>query len=116
MEKIKVLISWSGDNYAAGTGKINGLTMATNKTLKGVEEAFEFHVENSVADGDELPAYIVEGSYEFDFELQASALLHKLDGIVSRAVLARVTEINQRQLGHYLQGRRKPRPKTYKRK
>jgi predicted RNase H-like HicB family nuclease len=116
MEKIKVSISWSGDNYAAGTGEINGLVMATNKTLEGVKrafkEAFEFHIEGSVADGDELPGYITNGNYELDFELQVSALLHKLDGIVTRAALARVTGIDQRQLGHYIQGRREPRPKT----
>ncbi len=118
MEKIKIFISWSGDNYAAGTGEINGMVMATNKTLEGVKEsftgAFEFHVESSLADGDELPAYIIEGNYELDFELKVSALLHKLDGIVTRAALARVTGIDQRQLGHYLQGHREPRPKTCK--
>ncbi len=118
MEKIKIFISWSGDNYAAGTGEINGMVMATNKTLEGVKEsfrgAFEFHVESSLADGDELPADIIEGNYALDFELKVSALLHKLDGIVTRAALARVTGIDQRQLGHYLQGHREPRPKTYK--
>jgi len=118
MEKIKILISWSGDNYAAGTGEINGMVMATNKSLEGVKDsfkgAFEFHVESSLADGDELPAYIVEGNYELNYELQISALLHKLDGVITRAALARVTGIDQRQLGHYLQGRREPRPKTCK--
>jgi len=118
MEKIKVFISWSGDNYAAGTGEINGIIMATDKTLDGVKEsfkgAFEFHVESALADGDELPAYIVEGNYELDYELQVSALLYKLDGIITRAALARVTGIDQRQLGHYIQGRREPRPKTCK--
>lgn len=116
MEKIKVSISWSGDNYAAGTGEINGVVLTTNKTLEGVKEAFkealEFHIEGSVADCDELPGYITSGNYELDFELNVSALLHKLDGIVTRAALARVTGIDQRQLGHYIQGRREPRPKT----
>ena len=116
MEKIKVFLSWSGDNYAAGSGEINGVVVATGKTLEGVKnafkESFEFHVESSVADGDALPTYLVDGNYELDFELQVSALLHKLDGIITRAALARVTGIDQRQLGHYIQGIREPRPKT----
>jgi hypothetical protein len=116
MEKIKVFLSWSGDNYAAGTGKINGVVIATDKTLEGVKnafkESFELHVESSVADGDTLPDYILDGNYELDFELQVSALLHKLDGIITRAALARVTGIDQRQLGHYIQGIREPRPLT----
>lgn len=116
MEIIKVSISWSGDNYVAGTGEINGVVMATNKTLEGVKKAFkealEFHIETSVADGDKLPKYLVAKNYELDFELKVSALLHKLDGIVTRAALERVTGIDQRQLGHYIQGRREPRPKT----
>ncbi len=116
MKEVKVLISWSGDNYAAGSGEVNGIVMVTHKTLVGVKEAFrqafQFHVENSVADGDELPDYIIEGNYELDFELQVSALLHKLDGIITRAALSRVTGIDQRQLGHYIQGRREPRQKT----
>ena len=32
------------------------------------------------------------------------------DGILTRAALAKVTGINQRQLGHYAQGIRTPRP------
>ena len=100
----------------AGTGEINGVVMATNKTLEGVKKAFkealEFHVETSVADGDILPKYIVAKNYELDFELKVSALLHKLDGIVTRAALERVTGIDQRQLGHYIQGRKEPRLKT----
>jgi hypothetical protein len=68
MVRIKVLISWSGDNYSARTGEVNGIVMVTEKTLKGVKNAF-------------------------------------------RAALTRVTGIDQRQLGHYIQGRHEPRSK-----
>ncbi|NCA84966.1 MAG: XRE family transcriptional regulator [Clostridia bacterium] len=116
MGKIKVFVSWSGNNYVAGTGEINGVVVTTHRTLEGVKnafkESFEFHVDSSLADGDKLPDYIADRTYELDFELQVSALLHKLDGIVTRAALARVTGIDQRQLGHYIQGIREPRPKT----
>jgi predicted RNase H-like HicB family nuclease len=76
MKHIKVMIEWSGDNFSAGTGKINGAVMATGKTpeqvKKNFEDAFDFHIKNSLKDGDTLPAYIIKKQYQFDFELGAS--------------------------------------------
>lgn len=116
MKKIKVQIEWSGENFAAATGEINGLVFATDKNIdkvkKEFESAFKFHIEGSLKDGDELPAYIVSGDYEFDYELQVSAILKELDGVVTRKAISRVTEINEKQLGHYLQGKKKARPET----
>ena len=116
MEKIKIDISWSGDNYCAGTGNINGAVIVTNKTLSGVKmdfaEALQFHIDGSIEDGDELPDFIKNKDFELDFNLQVSALLHKLDGVITRAALSRATGINERQLGHYIQGKKEPRPET----
>jgi predicted RNase H-like HicB family nuclease len=114
MEKIEVLISWSGDNYTIGTGLIAGAVFATGKTIEDAksefESAFEFHVEGCIADGDELPGFVKNREYEFDYVMQISAILHHFDGILTRAALARVTGINQRQLGHYATGKTTPRP------
>jgi len=38
MKKIKVLVEWSGDNFSAGTGEINGMVFATGKSLDDVKE------------------------------------------------------------------------------
>jgi hypothetical protein len=114
MEKIKVTISWSGDNYAAISTDVNGVVIVTNKNLEGVkrdfESTFKFHVKSAVADGDNIPENIKKGKYLFDYEFHISAILHDLDGLVTRAALSRVTGINERQLGHYLSGFRNPRP------
>ncbi len=114
MKKIKVLVEWSGDNFSAGTGEINGMVFATGKSLDDVkqkfEDAFQFHIEASLKDGDKLPAYVVKNNYKFDYELQASAMLHLADGLLTRSALSRVTGINEKQLSHYLTGHRKPRP------
>jgi len=114
MQKIDVTISWSGNNYCAGTGNVNGVVIVTHKTLVGVKSAFvdsfKFHIDGSIADGDKLPEYIVDGDYEFDYKMEVSALLHSLDGIITRSAIARVTGINERQLGHYASGLRNPRP------
>lgn len=113
MKKIEVLVEWSGDNFSAGTGAINGTVFATGKTLEDVKkkfvDAFKFHIDGSLTDGDKLPSYIVKGRYEVDFVLQASAMLHLADGLITRSALSRVTGINEKQLSHYLTGHRKPR-------
>jgi hypothetical protein len=116
MEKIKVIISWSGDNYCADavSDNINGVVLASSSTFEGVKKEFEsalkFHVEGCLADGDVLPKWLQAGDYELEYVMEVSALLHRLDGILTRSALARVSGINERQLGHYASGVRHPRP------
>lgn len=114
MEKIQVTIDYAEKNYSAGTGEVNGIVLVTGKSIDDVKKefksAFAFHVEGSLADGDELPQWLVEGNYEFDYQLSISALLQHYGSIITRSALSRVTGINERQLGHYATGHRKPRP------
>ena len=111
MHKFKVQISWL-DNYGAGSNEIAGC-VATHKNLEGVKKAFTeslgWHLEAMKADGDEIPESL-QGDYELEFEMNIRALLHYFDGILTRSALARVTGINERQLGHYTTGHRNPRP------
>ena len=115
-KKVNVLISWSGNNYCAtsvGTD-INGVVIVTNKSLQGVKDAFceslEFHVEGMLHYGDDIHECLENKDYEINFTFDISALLHSLDGILSRSAISRVTGINERQLGHYASGHRRPRP------
>jgi hypothetical protein len=91
--------------------------VATHKTLEGVKQAYiealEFHLEGLHADGDEIPA-IMQGKYRLDFVLNVRALLHYFEGVLTRSALSRVSGINERQLGHYITGHRKPRPEQRK--
>ena len=116
MEKIKVKIGWSGDNYAALIENINGIVIATHKTFEGIKKeiksALEFHIEGLLEDGDTVPDFVRDNNYELDFELQTSAILKRLDGIVTRSALSKATKINERQLGHYIQGKREAREGT----
>jgi len=108
-KQINILISWSGDNYSAGTNDLDGVVMATSKNYAGIkkefESAFAFHLE----DGDSID------NYKLNYELQTSALLRKLDGVLTRSALSRVTGINEQQLSHYITGHRNPREKQRKR-
>ena len=116
MEKINVSISWSGNNYGASAQGdcLNGIVVAKHKTLEGVKKAFEsalqFHIEGCLQDGDILPDWLVSGKYVLDYVLSISALLHSLDGLLTRSAVARVSGINERQIGHYASGHKTPRP------
>ena len=116
MEKIKVQVSWM-DNYGACSDDVSGC-VATHKTLEGVKKAYTeslvWHLEAMRKDGDEIPK-VLRGDYELEFELNTQALLHYFEGVLSRSALARVTGINERQLGHYATGHRNPRPAQRKR-
>jgi len=115
MEKFRVSISWSGNNYCAEShgDALNGIIACTHKTLKGVKTAFQsslqFHIEGCLQDGDLLPEWLILGQYELEYILEISALLHSLDGILTRSAIARVSGINERQIGHYATGIRTPR-------
>jgi predicted RNase H-like HicB family nuclease len=117
MEKVKILVGWAENNYSACTedyGNLNGTIVSTNKTFEGLKKEFEsalrFHIEGCLADGDTLPEWLVSGQYELDYSLETSALLHRMDGILTRSAIARATGINERQIGHYASGFRNPRP------
>ena len=111
MQKIKVEIGWL-DNYGAGSEEVPGC-VATHKTLEGVMKAYteslSLHMEAIQADGDAIPE-LLQGAYKLEFEMNVRALLHYFEGTLTRSAIARVTGINERQLGHYASGHRNPRP------
>jgi predicted RNase H-like HicB family nuclease len=115
MQIITVNIDWE-DIYRAYSKEVSGC-VATHKTLEGVKhaymEALEFHLEGLHKDGDEIPV-VMKGKYRLDFVLNVRALLHYFEGILTRSAISRVTGINERQLGHYITGHRKPRPEQRK--
>jgi predicted RNase H-like HicB family nuclease len=121
MEKIKVLVGWADKNYSATTddyNRLNGIVIATGDTFEKLQTKFDlalkFHIEGCLSDGDTLPEWLLSGNYELEYELATSALLHHIDGIITRSAIARVSGINERQLGHYASGIRNPRPEKRK--
>ncbi len=121
MEKIIAKIGWSGSNYSCvcEDPRINGIVVATHKNLESLKanfkETIEFHIQGCVRSGDKIQDWLVAGNYEVEYSYEVSALLHRLDGIVSRAAIARATGINERQIGHYASGLHKPRTDQRKR-
>jgi len=117
MEKIIVLIEYTGNNYCAHAPILLGC-VSTAGTLdemkKNIKEAIEFHIETSMEFNDTIPE-VLKGPYELVFKLSTEALLNAYSNIFTKAALSRITGINERQLWHYASGMRKPRPAQRKR-
>lgn len=121
MKKLVINISATDKNFGASLyhKDIDGVVFATGKTLEevkqNVSEALQFHIESCLEDGDDIPEYLQQGKYEIEFDLDASALLLKVDGILTLSAISRATGINQKQLGHYRSGLKKARPQQKER-
>lgn len=116
-KEIKVLVSWSGDNFNGGVGDPElGAIMVTGSTLdefkKEFEESFAFHIEGLRENGDHIPDYILSGKYHIVYDLEATALLKEAEKFTTLAAISRATGINQKQLSHYATGLKQPRPSS----
>lgn len=110
MKKIIVKIFWD-NNYGAVSDEVLGC-VATADTLEDVKReyasALQFHLNGMIEDGDELP-FKIQGEYELEFDVDGQALIHSVEGLVTKAALSRATGINEKQLSHYSTGFRRPR-------
>lgn len=112
---LQVKVSWTENNFGcAWYDEQVGSVVATNKSLdslkKDFKESLELHINGCVADGDNVPEYLVRGDYELNFELDTAALIHDAVSYTTLAVISRASGINQRQLSHYANGVKKARP------
>ena len=94
MEKIRIIIDWCDRNFGASVEdeRIGGAVVATHKTyegiLKAVAEALRFHVETAVEDGDELPAWLVDGDYELCFEYSTAAIIRRSEAFTTLSAIS----------------------------
>lgn len=121
MEKIRVDVAWCDKNFGASLGEnVPGAVVLTAKTFEelqhDVPETLRFHVEGMLADGDDVPQWLVDGDYEFVFNcLDATTLLHAYGPYLTLAAISRASGINQHQLSHYANGLKQPRPQQRQR-
>lgn len=112
MEKIIARIGYAAHNYSALVELPNEVVAVTHKTFEGVKEAIaeslEFSKEDHCESTESAPDWVKNG-YEIEYTMEISALLQYYDSILTRSALSRITGINERQLGHYATGYRKPR-------
>ncbi len=111
MNKLKVVIESGENNYSAyieGVGGIGVVGDTIEEIRKNMEEAVAFYIDVAKEDGSPIPEKL-QGEYEFEFIMDAKALLNYYDGILGKPALEKLTGINQKQLWHYAMGKRKPR-------
>ena len=113
--KIHVDVSWSGDNFCcAWEDEQGGAVLVTAKTFQKLKddfaEAVHLHVQGCVADGDTFPDYLRRGDYEIDYDMDASALIRNAETFTTMSAISRISGINRKQLSHYANGIKHPRP------
>lgn len=79
-----------------------------NDFVAYVQESIDFYVESAKEDNEVYPE-VFDGEYELEFKMDVQSILYCYEKILTRASLSRLTGINERQLGHYICGRSKPR-------
>ena len=118
MEKIRVDVAWCDKNFGASLGEnVPGAVVVTAKTFaelqKEVKDALDFHIEGMAKDGDEVPQWLAEGNYEFEYNfIDVAALLRAYEPFVALAAISRSSGINQHLLSHYANGIKKTTPPT----
>ncbi len=114
MKKAIIKVYWDR-NYSAAPANDDICVVVAADKLDELKKMMEYslgqHLLGMQEDGDPIPEEFT-GEYELEYHLDVRALLRytEKEAKVSRAALARVSGINQRQLGHYASGWRNPRP------
>lgn len=112
--KLKINVSWSGNNFGcAWSDEQAGIVVVTAKTLDKLKENFaeslRLHIQGCLADGDNLPQYLIDGDYQLEYILDTAALLRDAESYTTMAALSRACGINQKQLSHYANNQKQPR-------
>mgnify|MGYP001294780069 CR=1 FL=1 len=116
MEKITINIGKTESNYAANVEGLDGF-VCTAPTLeelkKEVVEGINFHIEGLRNHSCSVPE-VFQGAYELEYKWSVEGLMWYYNHVITRSALAKLTGINERQLGHYAMGKSKPRPEQIK--
>ena len=112
MEQVIISTSKTENGFSASCellpGWIVAFTGSFTEFVNYVKESIDFYVNCAKVDQDPYPT-VFDNDYKLLFKMDIQSLLYCYDKIITRAALSRLTGINQRQLGHYICGRSKPR-------
>lgn len=100
MEKIIVEVNYTGKNYGAHLTELQGVVStgeSLEEVVRNIREDVDLHLDGMREDGEAVPA-VFDGEYVFEYQLTTEALLHAYSGVFTKAALARITGINERQL------------------
>ena len=74
MERIIVDVAWCGRNYGGSFGRnVPGAVVFTAPTFEALQkeakESLEFHVEGLMENGEDVPEWLKNGDYEFEYNI-----------------------------------------------
>lgn len=114
-KKINVNVYWSEGNYCcAWEDGQQGVVIVTAKTLQQLKadfaESLELHIQGCIADGDTLPEDLKNGDFVIEYELDTAALIRNAESYTTMTAISSASGINRKQLSHYANGMKRPRP------
>jgi predicted RNase H-like HicB family nuclease len=105
--KLTITIEKGIDQYGAWVEEVPGIYGAgdtVNDVKKDILGAIELYKKyNSVVPD------ILQGDFEIKWQFDTASLLQYISKVFTKSGIERITGINQRQLGHYSSGLKKPR-------
>ena len=112
MEQVIVNVGKTPQGYSASMDVLPGWVLGTNGSFANfkteLRDSIKVFIEWAKEDGDDYPA-VFNGAFEFEYKFDVASLLSCYNGIISRAAISRISGINEKQLGHYICGRSRPR-------
>lgn len=111
-KELTIVITRGDEQFAAWIEEVPGVYGAGD-TVEEAKADLSNGLDLFIEENKTLPD-ILKGEYHFKYTFDTSAFLEYYSKILSRSGLEKITGINQRQLGHYLNGIKKPSPGTVK--
>lgn len=107
--RIKITIEKGPDLFSAWADDIPGI-YGEGESVKDVKDDILRAIELYKANNEEknIPEAL-KGEMEFEWHFDVQSFLLYYSGIFTKAALERITGVNQKQLGHYASGLKKPR-------
>ena len=109
MAKVCIIIEKGTDLFSAWAENIPGI-YGEGKSVKEVKEDIlkSISLYKELNEEKNIPEEL-KGEYEIEWHFDVQSFLQYYSGIFTKAALERITGINQKQLGHYASGLKKPR-------
>ncbi|MDR0581735.1 MAG: type II toxin-antitoxin system HicB family antitoxin [Prevotellaceae bacterium] len=111
MKQIHVILEKGNDGYGVSFNEIPnvfGFGETVEKAKADARTALDFYVQYLNKTRHPVPE-ILQDEYELKFEFDIEALLHYIDGTVTKTALAKASGIHASLLSHYSSGLKKPR-------
>ena len=109
MKTVKIIIERSADMYSAYADNVEGIygggdtpQEAKESILKSIELLVGNNSSENIPD-------ILKGEYDIKYEFDTESLINYLKKIITYPGFETLTGINEKQIGHYSSGLKKPR-------